>query len=75
VEAANRERPAERDRQSERWPQALGCLVQHGGVCPGSKGNLGNAGRNTVIGPRTNLADFSLVKSIPLNERQLTISF
>lgn len=33
------------------------------------KGAFGNAGRNTVIGPRTNLADFSVVKSTQINER------
>jgi hypothetical protein len=32
-------------------------------------GTFGNAGRNTVIGPRTNMADFSVVKSTRLNER------
>jgi hypothetical protein len=44
-------------------------LVQHCGLCRGSKGNFANAGRNTVIGPRTNLADFSVVKSTRFNER------
>ena len=33
------------------------------------KGTFGNAGRNTVIGPRTNIADFSVVKSTWINER------
>jgi Carboxypeptidase regulatory-like domain len=33
------------------------------------KGIFGNAGRNTVIGPRTNIADFSVVKSTRINER------
>ncbi|MGH8102502.1 MAG: hypothetical protein ACREIW_14485, partial [Chthoniobacterales bacterium] len=32
-------------------------------------GTFGNAGRNTVIGPRTNMADFSVVKSTRINER------
>ena len=34
-----------------------------------TKGNFGNAGRNPIIGPRTNLADFSIVKSTQLSER------
>jgi hypothetical protein len=33
------------------------------------KGSFGNAGRNTVIGPRTNSADFSVLKSTRLHER------
>src|SRR5262249_33613453 len=33
------------------------------------KGAFGNAGRNTVIGPRTNIADFSVVKSTQIAER------
>jgi hypothetical protein len=33
------------------------------------KGSFGNSGRNTVIGPRTNSADFAVLKSIPLNDR------
>jgi hypothetical protein len=32
-------------------------------------GTFGNAGRNTVIGPRTNSADVSVVKNTRLNER------
>jgi hypothetical protein len=32
-------------------------------------GTFGNAGRNTVIGPRTNIADFSIVKSTKIDER------
>jgi hypothetical protein len=32
------------------------------------KGAFGNAGRNTVIGPRTNIADFSVLKSTRINE-------
>jgi hypothetical protein len=32
-------------------------------------GTFGNAGRNTVIGPRTNSADVSLVKSTRISER------
>ena len=33
------------------------------------KGTFGNAGRNTVIGPRTNSADFSVLKSTKIAER------
>jgi hypothetical protein len=33
------------------------------------KGTFGNAGRNTVIGPGANIADFSLLKSTRINER------
>jgi hypothetical protein len=33
------------------------------------KGTFGNAGRNTVIGPRTNSADFSVLKSTRITER------
>ncbi|MBI2684679.1 MAG: TonB-dependent receptor [Acidobacteria bacterium] len=36
---------------------------------PAPKGTFGNAGRNTVIGPRTNTADFSLLKSTRIAER------
>jgi len=36
---------------------------------PAPAGTFGSAGRNTVIGPRTNIADFSVVKSTQLNER------
>ncbi len=36
---------------------------------PAAPGTFGNAGRNTVIGPRTNIADFSLSKSTRINER------
>jgi len=32
-------------------------------------GTFGNAGRNTVIGPRTNSADFSVLKSTRIAER------
>jgi hypothetical protein len=32
------------------------------------KGTFGNAGRNTVIGPRTNMADFSVLKSTRITE-------
>ena len=32
-------------------------------------GTFGNAGRNTVIGPRTNALDFSVVKSTRIGER------
>ena len=32
-------------------------------------GTFGNAGRNTVIGPRTNIADFSVAKSTKIDER------
>jgi hypothetical protein len=34
-----------------------------------AKGTFGNAGRNTVIGPRTNSADFSALKSTRISER------
>jgi hypothetical protein len=33
------------------------------------KGAFGNAGRNTIIGPRTNSADFSVLKSTRITER------
>jgi hypothetical protein len=33
------------------------------------KGTFGNAGRNTVIGPRANIADFSVLKSTRISER------
>jgi hypothetical protein len=33
------------------------------------KGTFGNAGRNTVIGPRANIADFSVLKSTRITER------
>lgn len=33
-------------------------------------GSYGNAGRNILEGPGTNIVDFSLLKSIPINERQ-----
>lgn len=32
-------------------------------------GTFGNAGRNTIIGPRNNVADFSLMKSTRIAER------
>jgi hypothetical protein len=32
-------------------------------------GTFGNAGRNTIIGPRTNSADFAVLKSTPITER------
>jgi hypothetical protein len=32
-------------------------------------GTFGNAGRNTIIGPRTNIADFSVLKATPIRER------
>ena len=36
---------------------------------PAPRGTFGNAGRNTVIGPGTNIADFSVVKSTRISER------
>src|SRR5206468_10551494 len=36
---------------------------------PAPKGTFGNAGRNTVIGPPTNSADFSLMKMTRITER------
>ncbi len=36
---------------------------------PAPTGTFGNAGRNTVIGPRTNIADFSVVKNTKIDER------
>jgi Carboxypeptidase regulatory-like domain/TonB dependent receptor-like, beta-barrel len=36
---------------------------------PATPGTFGNAGRNVVIGPRNNIADFSVVKSTRINER------
>lgn len=36
---------------------------------PAARGTFGNAGRNTIIGPRTNAADFSVVKATRLTER------
>jgi Carboxypeptidase regulatory-like domain/TonB dependent receptor len=36
---------------------------------PAPAGTFGNAGRNTVIGPRTNIADFSVLKSTRIRER------
>ena len=44
-------------------------VVQHRGVRPRLQGTFGNAGRNTVIGPRNNIADFSVVKSTRISER------
>jgi hypothetical protein len=35
---------------------------------PAPKGTFGNAGRNTVIGPRANIADFSVLKSTRIAE-------
>jgi hypothetical protein len=32
-------------------------------------GTFGNAGRNTIIGPRTNIADFSVLKATRIRER------
>jgi hypothetical protein len=32
-------------------------------------GTFGNAGRNTIIGPRTNIGDFSVLKSTKMGER------
>jgi hypothetical protein len=36
---------------------------------PAPAGTFGNAGRNTIIGPRTNAADFSVLKSTRVAER------
>jgi hypothetical protein len=36
---------------------------------PAAAGTFGNAGRNSVIGPRTNIADFSISKSTRISER------
>lgn len=36
---------------------------------PAPAGTFGNAGRNTIIGPRTNVADFSVLKSTRIGER------
>jgi Carboxypeptidase regulatory-like domain/TonB dependent receptor/TonB-dependent Receptor Plug Domain len=36
---------------------------------PAAPGTFGNAGRNTIIGPRNNIADLSLIKSTRINER------
>ena len=36
---------------------------------PAAPGTFGNAGRNTVIGPRNNIADLALIKSTRINER------
>jgi hypothetical protein len=33
------------------------------------KYNIGNGGRNTLVGPGTQLFDFALIKAIPVNER------
>ena len=47
----------------------MGRVVQYRRFCGGAGGTFGNAGRNTVIGPRTNSADFSVVKSTRISER------
>jgi outer membrane receptor protein involved in Fe transport len=36
---------------------------------PAAPGTFGNAGRNTIIGPRNNIADVSLSKTTRINER------
>jgi hypothetical protein len=36
---------------------------------PAAPGTFGNAGRNIIIGPRNNIADFSVAKSTRINER------
>jgi outer membrane receptor protein involved in Fe transport len=36
---------------------------------PASPASFGNAGRNSIIGPRSNIADFSVMKSTAINER------
>jgi hypothetical protein len=36
---------------------------------PAAPGTFGNAGRNVIIGPRTNVADFSVLKSTRIAER------
>jgi hypothetical protein len=36
---------------------------------PAAPGTFGNAGRNTIIGPRTNVVDFSVMKSTRIRER------
>jgi len=36
---------------------------------PATAGTFGNAGRNTIIGPRNNIADFSVIKSTRINEK------
>ena len=52
------QRPAECHRQSQQWTEAVECLVQHRGIRLPPGGTFGNAGRNTIIGPRNNIADF-----------------
>jgi hypothetical protein len=50
-------------RSVERWFNTSAFVVQPVGA-------LGTAGRNILEGPGTNLVDFSLLKNIPLSERQ-----
>jgi hypothetical protein len=51
------------ERTVERWFNTGAFVVQPAGA-------LGTAGRNILEGPGTNLVDFSLLKNIPITERQ-----
>jgi len=50
-------------------PQTVAAWFNKSAFAPPAPGMFGNAGRNTIIGPGTNIADFSLSKSTRITER------
>ena len=50
-------------------PKVWNAWFNTAAFAPAAPGSFGNAGRNTIIGPRNNIADFSLIKSTRINER------
>jgi hypothetical protein len=50
-------------------PKVWNAWFNTAAFAPALAGTFGNAGRNTIIGPRTNIADFSVMKSTRITER------
>ena len=50
-------------------PKTVSAWFNTAAFAPAAAGTFGNAGRNIIIGPRTNALDFSVVKSTRINER------